>query len=135
MARKKAESSHEIEYLVKGDEKLLGAVCHLSIFFLPIILPLIIWLLERQKKDFSPYVVFQAKQALIYQILVFITFLSVGLFGLVISIFLVGFLFVPAFIILYLMALLYAAYGGIKCLMGEDFHYYFIGEKIHELRI
>lgn len=133
MAKKVAESQEEL--LVKGDEKLLGAVCHFSIFFLPIVLPLIVWLIEKDKKDFSPFVVFQAKQALLYQLTVFVLFIGIGLFGLGLSYLLFGLLFLPAYLIVYLMALIYAAYGGIQCLLGVDFQYFYLGEKIHEWRI
>ncbi len=120
---------------IRGDEKLLAAVAHFSVFFLPIFLPLIIWLLERSKSDFSEYILFQAKQALLYQIAVWLTFFGFGLFGFIFSYLLVGFLFLPTFLALYFLALGYGAYGGIQCLMGEDFHYIFLGEKLRELRI
>ncbi len=120
---------------IRGDEKLLAAVSHFAIFFLPILLPLVVWLLERNKEDFSEYVLFQSKQALIYQIAVWLTFFGVGLFAFIFTYLLVGMLFLPTFLLLYVLALGYGAYAGIQCLQGEAFQYYFIGEKLRELRI
>ena len=120
---------------IRGDEKLLAAVSHFAIFFIPIVLPLIIWLLERNKQNFSEYVLFQSKQALIYQIAVWLTFFGVGLVGFIFTYLLVGMLFLPTFLLLYILALGYGAYAGIQCLQGEAFQYYFIGEKLRELRI
>ncbi len=120
---------------IRGDEKLLAAVAHFAIFFLPIVLPLVIWLIERNKTDFSEYVLFQSKQALIYQIAVWITFFGIGLFAFIFTYLLVGMLFLPTFLVLYVLALGYGAYAGVQCLQGEAFYYYFIGEKLRELRI
>ncbi len=120
---------------IRGDEKLLAAVAHFAIFFLPILLPLVIWLMERNKTDFSEYVLFQSKQALIYQIAVWLTFFGIGLFAFIFTYLLVGMLFLPTFLMLYVLALGYGAYAGVQCLQGEAFHYYFIGEKLRELRI
>ncbi len=120
---------------IKGEEKLLAAIAHFSIFFLPIILPLIIWLFERNKDDFSEFVLFQAKQAILYQIAVWVLFFGLGLFLFIFSYLLVGLLFLPTLLVLYFLTLGYAAYGGIQCLLGENFQYLFLGEKLRELRI
>ncbi len=127
--------SFEYHLPQKGDEKLLAAVSHFAVFFLPVLLPFIIWYLEDRKDSVSEYVLFQSKQALLYQLFLIVVLLGLGVFVLIFSYFLVGLLFLPTFVGLYFLALGYAAYGGLQCLMGKDFRYYFIGEKVRELRI
>jgi hypothetical protein len=57
---------------IKQDERLLAALAHGSVLFAPltngvggIVTALVIWLIKRDK---SPYVAFQALQALVYQV-------------------------------------------------------------------
>ncbi len=61
---------------IKQDERLLAALAHGSILFAPltngvggIVAALVIWMIKRDK---SPYVAFQALQALVYQVATFI---------------------------------------------------------------
>ncbi len=55
-----------------GSEKVVAGIAHLSIFFLPIVLPLVLWL---ALKDSLPYASHQAKQALWFHILTPLAFL------------------------------------------------------------
>ncbi len=119
----------------KGNEKLLAAIAHFAVFFLPVLLPFVIWYLEEHKENFSEYVLFQSKQALLYQLFIIVVLFGLGVFLMVFSYFLVGLLFLPTFVGLLFLAFGYAAYGGLQCLMGKNFRYYFIGEKVQELRI
>jgi uncharacterized Tic20 family protein len=50
-----------------GSEKIIGGIAHLSIFFLPFILPLVLWL---ALKDSMPYASHQSKQAFWFHVLV-----------------------------------------------------------------
>ena len=61
---------------IKQDERLLAALAHGSVLFAPltngvggIVTALVIWLIKRDK---SPYVAFQALQALVYQVATFV---------------------------------------------------------------
>lgn len=132
MAQKQKE---KYEVPLKGEEKILAALSHLAIFFLPIILPLLIWLYQEKQKDFSEYVLFQSKQALLYQLGLIVLGFGIGVFVTIFSYFLVGPLFLPTFILLFFLAMLYGAYGGVQCLLGKDFQYFYLGAKIKELRL
>ena len=50
-----------------GSEKVIGGIAHLSIFFLPFVLPLVLWL---ALKDSMPYASHQSKQAFWFHVLV-----------------------------------------------------------------
>ncbi len=69
-----------------GSEKVIAGIAHLSIFFLPIVLPLVLWL---TLKDSLPYASRQAKQALWFHILAPLAFLAffvlVALLGVVLT--------------------------------------------------
>lgn len=120
---------------VKGEEKFLGAVAHLALFFLPVLVPLAIYLLERNKADFSEFILFQAKQAVLYQILALVAFGEIGLLLWLGSRWLVGDFFTPAFFGLLLLALGYALFAAWQCMQGRDFHYFWLGDLIRELRL
>ncbi len=53
-----------------GDDTLLAGLSHLSIFILGVILPLIIFLLNRDKP--RPYLTYQSLQALVWQLASFV---------------------------------------------------------------
>lgn len=62
---------------ITNDDKLFALFSHLSVFFLVIILPLIIFIL---KKDQSRFIAHHAKQALIFQaIVIVISIMTCGL--------------------------------------------------------
>ncbi len=69
-----------------GSEKLFAGIAHLSYFFLPIVLPLVIWL---ACKDKMAYASSQGKQAFWFHILISATFLGmfvlIGVIGLVLT--------------------------------------------------
>jgi uncharacterized Tic20 family protein len=69
-----------------SSEKVIAGIAHLSIFFLPIVLPLVLWL---TLKDKLPYASNQSKQALWFHILAPLTFLAffavVALLGVVLT--------------------------------------------------
>lgn len=54
----------------EADDRLLAGLAHISVFFLSIILPLIIFLLQRSSG--RPYVVYQSLQALVWQLAAFV---------------------------------------------------------------
>ena len=118
------------------DTTLLMALSHLSIITIVIIgpfsivIPLLIWLSERNRPDRSPRVEFQAKQAFFYQAALWV--ISAG-FGIVIgllSIIVIGLLFVPLLILFVIAAIVYGVVGGAKVMQGEDFRYYYIADLV-----
>ncbi len=135
--RKKVEPDfHQTIHLpVKGEEKFLGAIAHLGLFFLPVLAPLAVYLIERNKVDFSEFVLFQSKQATFYQIFSLVIFGEIGLLLWLTTRWLVGDFFTPAFFGLLLADLCYALYAAWQCMEGRDFHYLWLGDLIRELRL
>lgn len=95
-----------------GEEKFLAVLCHVSAVFLPILLPLIIYIV---KKD-SAFVQDHAKEALMFHLgMAAAEFIS-GL----LTIILVGFLLIPFFFIVYVVCTIIAV---INSLNGEPYRY------------
>jgi uncharacterized Tic20 family protein len=67
-----------------GSEKVIAGISHLSIFFLPFVLPLVLWL---ALKDRMPYASHQSKQAFWFHVIISLT--SLGFFAAVAVLFLV----------------------------------------------
>jgi uncharacterized Tic20 family protein len=70
-----------------ANEKIFAGVAHLSMFFLPIVLPLVIWLAE---KDRLPYASEQGKQAfwfhIIFPVAFFAFFAAIGILSVILVI-------------------------------------------------
>src|SRR5215469_9913972 len=70
-----------------ANEKIFAGVAHLSIFFLPIVLPLVIWLAQ---KDRLTYASEQGKQAfwfhILYPLAFFVLFIGLGVVSLILTI-------------------------------------------------
>lgn len=94
------------------------------------VIPLIIWLLERNKSNKSTQVEFHAKQAFFYQLAVYLIGAVLGIFIGLLSIILIGLLFIPVLILFGMAALIYGAYGGIRVGQGEDFRYIYVADFI-----
>ncbi|MBI2381963.1 MAG: DUF4870 domain-containing protein [Gammaproteobacteria bacterium] len=97
------------------EEKTLGMLSHLLAIFFGFLAPLIIWIV---KKDESTYVAEQAKEALNFQITVFIGF--VGCF--ILSFVLIGMLLMPVLAIYNVVMLII---GTIKANEGKSYRYPF----------
>jgi uncharacterized Tic20 family protein len=116
------------------DNPQLAALAHLSILTalfmgpLSMAIPLVIWLLERNKPDKSAYVEFQAKQAFFFQVAVLIIFAAVGLVVLVLSFILIGLLLIPVLILVPLAGVAYGVYAGVKVWNGEKFRYIYLAD-------
>ena len=109
------------------DDNLMAALAHAGIIFCGILLPLIIWLIQ---KDKSKYVSFQAKQALVYQVIV-ICLLGVSwIMAFVLMFVLIGFLMIPLVVLFGIITVAYGLYGAYKTYKGEDFKYALIGNMI-----
>lgn len=131
-----------------SDERILSAVAHFSVllFGWGIFLPMIVWVLERKKSAFAR---FQALQAAVYTIAIFVLYLLVvPLLVLVLTLVMVvvaaltassagdagaglvlGFQFLLfGFIFgVWGVFILTGVIGGIACLMGRDFRYPLLG--------
>jgi uncharacterized Tic20 family protein len=70
-----------------ANEKIFAGVAHLSMFFLPIVLPLVIWLAE---KDRLPYASEQGKQAfwfhILFPVVFFVLFAGIGIVSVILTI-------------------------------------------------
>ena len=118
-----------------GDERLLAAVSHFGLFIAPVLLPLIIWLWERGKAQPSQYMVDQARQAVIYQTFFMVVCIGLGGFLALFSYWLVGWTFLPAYVMVLFAACVYAAFGGYQCFIGKEFRYYLPIDKDGEIQL
>lgn len=110
------------------DERLMAAIAHAGIF-LTIIVALIIWLTQ---KDKSKYVAFQAKQALVYQLVLTVGFTVLWVLTILLTFVLIGFLLIPILLLLALAAVVYGLYAAWETYQGRDFMYAVLGEMLVE---
>lgn len=102
--------------MVSSESKLLGALCHGSIFIgMPVLIPLVVYLL---KKD-DDFVNHHAREALAMHI----AWVLVGLAVSILCLVLVGFLLVIPVLILGLVYAVFAIVAIVKCLSGERYYY------------
>jgi uncharacterized Tic20 family protein len=95
-----------VEGRLKEDEKAMAGLAHIAILFLAIILPLILWLMEKDKPNRSKYYIFQLKQALFWQIGYIVSFCTC-----------VG----------WIVFLVFGIIAAVKCFQGEPYEYPVIG--------
>ena len=125
-----------------SNETVLAGISHLSVFFAPVILPLIIWLVSRQS---SPYASYQAKQAFVFHLffsaVAFAT--GIGAYGLIFSSLITysgpnisnvppfpfaGFIVVwGALGLLSIVNIVYSIVGAVQAFQGRPFHYPLLG--------
>lgn len=114
----------------------LASLAHLSFLTVliigpfSIVIPLIIWLLERNKPEKSSFVEFQAKQAFFYQLAVYLITAVLGILVGILSIIIIGLLFVPLLIIFPIVAVIYGVYAGIQVWNGTEFRYIYVADFI-----
>lgn len=104
--------SYPFEGEITPDEKTMGMLAHL-LNLVALIGPLIIWLI---KKDQSPYVAIQAKQAMYWGGLLWIGWFAAG----VLSFFCIGFLLMP---VLLIAQIVYLIVGTMKANEGLIYEY------------
>jgi uncharacterized Tic20 family protein len=119
-------------------DAVLAGIAHLSLFFAPIVLPLIIWLTARER---SHYAARQAKQALAFQAIYALAALVVVVAWFVIAFdiaatstqgtvplgILIGFgVFFVLFVVLALFEILFSIYGAVQTFRGRPFSYPFL---------
>ena len=100
---------------VPKDARTMGMLCHLLGIFLGFIGPLVIWLI---KKDESPFVDDQGKEALNFQITILIAMFIGGLTACII----IGFVLMA---VAGLYALIFSIIGAMKANNGEAYRYPF----------
>ncbi|MFZ2898463.1 MAG: DUF4870 domain-containing protein [Saprospiraceae bacterium] len=106
--------------LSERDERMFSTFAHLGILagFLPsanVLVPLIIWLTQRDKSEFVDY---HAKEALNFQISISLLMIGAGL----LSFILIG---IPLVIMLALACLVFSIIAAVKANQGEMYEYPF----------
>lgn len=96
-----------------ADEKNIAVVTHITGIFFSIFPGLIVWLL---KKDESPYISEQAREALNFQITLLIAYLIAG----VLVFILIGFLL---FFLIWLANILFSIMAAVAASKGENYRY------------
>lgn len=129
---------------IPDSERILAGFCHLSVFFAPLILPLVVWLAA---KNSSPYASHQGKQAFFFHLIygvvgvviavvIFFTVFA-GLFGAVgprsdpgpasVGAFAGLFLLWGLIAVLSLFDIGFSIYGAVQAFQGRPFHYPLLG--------
>jgi uncharacterized Tic20 family protein len=121
-----------------NNETVMAGIAHLSIFFGALIVPLILWLINRGK---SPYAAQQSKQAFLFHVAVVVTELVIVVggfalfFGVLSTIYTsntnaLSAVFAVLIIIWYLVifgiqitAVVFGIIGAVKAFQGQPFHY------------
>ncbi|MBD3262099.1 MAG: DUF4870 domain-containing protein [Candidatus Altiarchaeales archaeon] len=109
------------------DENMLAALAHVSALFLPVLVPLVIWLLH---KDKSGYVQYQSKQALVFQVASWAAVSILSVVATVLSFFCIGVLLWPILIAIGFGAALYSIYACWETLNGRPFSYAYVDEVL-----
>jgi len=126
--------------LSQSDERQYAMFAHLSVLlnlvtgFLGVIVPLVIYMVY---KDRSRYLAYQSLQALIFQL---VWWVGGGILSGVawfatsfLSVFVIGIICIPFACIISampLVALGYGIYGGVQTSQGQDFKYWLIGDWV-----
>ena len=97
------------------DEKTLALITHLSGIVAGFIVPLIIWLINKDKPE-KAFLISQSKEALNFQITVLLSWIV----AMVLSFLLIGFLLYPVILI---GNIVFCILAGIKANNGEDYRY------------
>jgi uncharacterized protein len=102
------------------EEKTLGMTCHLLAIFTGFLGPLVLWLV---KKDGSAFVDHHGREALNFQITVFLVMLGLGAAAFVLMLVFVGFLLIPLIMILPILAIVAEVLAAVAAQRG-DWHRY-----------
>ena len=109
-----------------SDDNLMAALAHAGVL-ITVIVALVIWLTQKEK---SKYVEFQAKQALVYQLVVGVVLLVLWVISFVLMFVYIGFLLMPIVLLLGLVAVIYGLYAAYQTYQGKDFRYVIIGDML-----
>lgn len=105
---------------VREEDKTLGMLCHLLGIFTGFLGPLILWLV---KKDSCPFVAHHGREALNFQITVFLVMVGLMAMTFVLIFVLVGVIFIPVIMILQVLAIVAEVMAAVAAQRG-DWHRY-----------
>ncbi|WP_165898450.1 DUF4870 domain-containing protein [Tumebacillus sp. BK434] len=101
------------------ESKVLAVLSHVSYFFLPIILPVIVLLVKQD----DPYVKHHAKQSLIFHAAIIVA----TLIAWILTLLLIGFLLLP---VIWIAGLVYTIIAIIRAVDGEYYRYPLAGNWV-----
>ena len=99
------------------DDKTLALLTHLSGIILSFIVPLVVWLVYKDKAD-KGYLVAQAKEALNFQITIAIAYIACT----ILTVILICALLMP---LVWIVNIVFCIIAGLKAKDGEDYRYPF----------
>jgi uncharacterized protein len=108
------------------DDQLMAALAHAGVL-ITVVVALVIWLTQKEK---SKYVEFQAKQALVYQLVVGVALTVLCVISFVLMFVYIGFLLMPVVLLLSIVAVIYGLYAAYQTYQGKDFKYIIIGDML-----
>lgn len=116
------------------DDRTLASIAHFSIAAafvagpLAVVIPLLIWLIQRDKKEPSALLIFHGKQAFFYQIACLIAGAILTGIASALTAIVIGALLMPLIILAGLAAIAYGIYGGVQVYQGKDFRYKYVAD-------
>jgi len=99
------------------DDKTLAMLTHLSGIILSFVVPLVVWLVYKDKAD-KGYLIAQAKEALNFQITVAIAYVICS----ILTVILIGALLMP---LVWIVNIVFCIIAGLKAKDGGDYRYPF----------
>ena len=120
------------------DTALLSAIAHASILAvfimgpLTLIVPLIIWLSERNRPKPTGDVIFHARQAFFFQAAVYLVTLATGLVAGLLTLIFIGLLLIPFVLAFFLFGVVYGVYGGVQVWQGRPFRYRYVTDFLEK---
>jgi uncharacterized Tic20 family protein len=118
------------------DDRTLAAIAHFSVAAalllgpLAVVIPLLIWLIQRDKQEPSALLLFHGKQAFFYQLACLLAGAILAGIASAFSIIFIGVLLMPIIVLLGLAAIAYGIYGGVQVYQGKDFRYKYVADFI-----
>jgi uncharacterized protein len=107
------------------DEKTLALLTHLSGIILGFIVPLIVWLVHKDRSD-RAFLIDQAKEALNFQITLVLVLIAGGIVGTILTVIVIGPLITGlAWAVCILANLIFSIIGGVKANDGVAYRYPF----------
>lgn len=107
---------------VREEDKTLGMLCHLLAIFTGFLGPLILWLV---KKDSSTFLDHHGREALNFQITVFLVMLGLGSVTFVLLFVFVGFFLIPVMMVMQVLAIVAEVMAAVAAQRGEWHRYPF----------
>jgi uncharacterized protein len=102
------------------EEKTLGMLCHLLGILTGFVGPLILWLL---KKDSSRYIDYHGREALNFQITLFIVMITLFFATMLLMIIFIGILLIPVLFVIIILALVAEILAAVAAQKGEFYRY------------